>query len=142
MIETVIPQVVSDGVADRGAIARAVSAFTSAPLLQAIVQSSGTGLTRTMNIQVANQGLKPCYGLFAVLLVMGTAEAGGPAGTQTIATPAQGVLVASLVANSCAIYFTNAAGKLLVDVTQIGAWTTRYTRAIVLGPASGFVPVV
>lgn len=140
-METRIPRVIPDRIADDRSAMRAAAAFSGGPLLQAIVNGTGIGLTRTLTVQVANQKLQPCIGLFAVLLVIGNAEGGPPAGTTTIGTPSEGQLITTLVANQAAMFFTAANGRLVVDLTQAGAWTTRYPRCVVLGPAQGTSPL-
>ena len=126
-----------------------ISSDISKPPLRARVTATGSGLTRTVAVQVVNgaggaQGVSeggaggvPCLGMFAVLVVVGTAETDGGAGAQVIAAPSAGNLIAALVANKSGIYFTDTSGKLAFDVTQGGAWTSRSVRATVLGPADG-----
>ena len=136
-IETIIPKVITDRPSDPAAAVRAASTFSGAPLVQATVIPSGSGLSRTITVQVVNQKLQECRGLFMIAMVIGNAADGAPAGTTTIGTPTQGVHVATLVANQAAIFFTNASGTLVVQLTQSGSWTPRYPRVIVLGSAQG-----
>ena len=136
-IETIIPKVITDRPSDPDAALRAASTFSGATLLQATVIPAGSGLARTITVQVVNPKLQECRGLFMLALVIGNAADGAPAGTTTIGTPTQGVLISTLVANQAALFFTNTSGKLVVELTQSGSWTTRYPRVIVLGPAQG-----
>lgn len=140
-IETLIPKVVPDRISDDRAALRAASTFSGAPLLQAIVTAAGTGLSRTLTVQVANQKLQECRGLFAILLVIGNAADGPPAGTTTIGSPTEGELIATITADKVAMFFTETTGRLVVQLTQAGVWTPRYPRCVVIGPAQGTTEV-
>jgi len=114
-------------------VERVVSAHVGQPPLRALITSTGTVLTRTVTIQVVNAKRGACIGLFDVLLVVGLVETDGGSGTQTLAVPTAGKLVATHTANVSGTYFTDIAGKIVLDVTQSGAWSSRFIRAVVRG---------
>jgi uncharacterized protein YcfJ len=131
-LATVIPPVIDDS-ANGGLVqlAREASAFTKAPQLSVLITADAEGTTaantRRFTLQVANRKGKPCRGLFLVSVVIGTSEAGGPGGGQTVATVA-GASAGALVANQSLMLLTDSAGKVILDVTIAGA-ATLYPRA-------------
>lgn len=134
-IEQVIPPVIDDS-ANGGlvALARDCSAFSKASQLRVLVTADAEGTTaantRRFTMQVANRKRSACRGLYLLMTVWGTTEAGGPGGGQTVSV-VTGSLAASLVANQTLVVMTDANGKAVVDVSIAGA-ATLYPRVAVV----------
>ncbi len=136
-IPTVIPHVITDRPADQDGFRRAAAAYGDQVPVRARVTSSGTGLTRTITIRAVNQQGCECIGVYALLVVIGTTAAGGPAGTQTVGALSAGTIIHTLSAHQAYILMTDSAGRVVFPVTQSGSWSARYVRAAVWGVCDG-----
>ncbi|NBW09406.1 MAG: hypothetical protein EBR82_15430 [Caulobacteraceae bacterium] len=138
-IETVIPQGI-DAATDGQLFAREAMAYSRSPQLAVRVTAGAEASNiRRFTLRVVNRRGKDCLGLFALLVVIGTAAAGGPAGTQTVSI-VSGATVQTIASNQAFILFTAANGVAELDVTVVGA-SSRYVRAGVLAVMGGTTEV-
>jgi len=139
-VTTFIPASIDDSAKDGVvALARESAAATKAPMLQVLVSSDAEGTTaantRRLTMQVSNRKGKPCLGLFALLVVIGTSSTGGAGGGHTTSI-VTGTTIQTITGNSAYVLFTDASGKVVLDVTIAGA-ATLYPRVGVLGVMQG-----
>lgn len=98
-----------------------------------IVQTGAAGDVITVRIQIKNRRKYDIAGVHSVLLWIGTASGGAPAGTQTVAFTS-GTVLSSLTANRAWEMLTDSTGKIVLEITVTGAGT-RYVNAQVRGPS-------
>lgn len=115
---------------------REAQAFSQLPQLQVHVRPGAEAANvRRFTLQVVNRRGRDCIGLFALLVVIGTTETGGPGGSQTVSV-VSGATVQTIASNQAYVVMTGANGKAEIDVTVTGAGT-RYVRAGVLATMFG-----
>jgi len=130
-----IPKTVSGeplrGEAQAQAWRRAVSGAAGQPSLKVKITAADEGAPsandRLITLQVCNRLLEPCFGVFPLLVVIGTDEVGGPGGTQTTSWEV-GAEVAELAAAQSWIVLTDPNGSAVLKATVAGAGT-RYVKA-------------
>lgn len=105
------------------------------PLSVAFSIGDQDGMDREIGLVVRNLAGDACKGLFAIRVVVGTAAAGGPAGSQTVVVSI-GSEVFVAVADQVIDLFTDADGVASLTVT-LGAAGTRHVRAVINGIAVG-----
>jgi hypothetical protein len=89
------------------------------------------GNTRRFTIQVVDRLREPWKARWRVLVKIGTAADGDPAGTQTVSV-ATGTLLQTIAADQLLMVLSTPNGLIEVDVTIAGA-ETRYLAAEVVG---------
>ncbi len=90
---------------------------------------------RTITVQCVDRRGQAKAGRFVLLAIIETASYGGPAGAQTVGTPSVGTILHTLTANQSLVLVTGADGRVVFDLTVVGA-ATRYILVDVLGEAS------
>ncbi len=128
-----IPSCISDLPADAAGLARAAATYATRPSLRCKTEWTGTGLTRTLTVQVRNQKKQDCKGNYIVCVVLGT-DGGSAVPTFTVSA---GVQIEAFSEAQGGLFITDAAGTLTLSVTQTGAWTALVERAAAVAPFDG-----
>lgn len=129
----IIPSCITDRPADSAGIARSAAQYATRPALRAKSAWSGSGLTRTLTVQVHNQRLQDCEGYFMVLVVFGT-DGGSADATFNTTT---GVTIDEFNVAIGGLFITGAAGALALSVSQSGSWTDLVPRVAAICPFDG-----
>lgn len=132
-LEPLIPSCISDLPADAAGLARATATYATRPSLRCKTTWSGSGLTRTLTVQVRNQKKQDCAGYYLVCVLLGT-----DGGSATPAfTVTNGVQLDEFTETQGGVFLTDASGKVVLSVTQTSAWTALVERASAVSPIDG-----
>lgn len=129
----IIPSCITDRPADSAGIARSAAQYATRPALRAKSAWSGSGLTRTLTVQVHNQRLQDCEGYFMVSVVFGT-DGGSADPTYTVST---GTGIDDFNVTLGGLFITGPAGALALSVSQTGSWTDLVPRVAAICPFDG-----
>lgn len=132
-LSQLIPSCISDLPADSAGLARAAATYATRPPLRCRSEWTGSGLTRTLTVQVRNQKKQDCKGYYLVCVLLGT---DGGSATPTF-TMTNGVQLDDFTEAQGGLFLTDDDGKVVLSVTQSGSWTALVERAAAVAPIDG-----
>ena len=132
-LQHIIPSAIAEGTANAAQAQRQTAIYGARPPLAARETWAGSGLTRTLTLQVINQRLEACHGRFLVAVLLG-----GEGATVTCTySVTDGVELDAFTAAQGGLFLTAADGSLELEIDQTGSWTTLVPRVTSISPFQG-----